>query len=62
VTSDFSRISRDSRVLLIPINRPPNIKENTQALGEESESRSRRVLVFLSSFNYFLYVYNFSTN
>jgi hypothetical protein len=33
LTSEFSEITRASRVLLIPINRPLNIKENTQALG-----------------------------
>jgi hypothetical protein len=37
-------------------------KIDTQPLGEESMTRSIRVLVFLSSFLYYLYVYTFSPN
>jgi hypothetical protein len=49
------------KVLLIPINMPQN-KEETYKLWERNWRLSIRVLVFLSSFLYFLYVYTFSPN
>jgi hypothetical protein len=57
---DFFRIHRISRASLIPINRPLTFEEKTQAWEEEFKATSRRILGFLSSFIYFMYVYNFS--
>jgi hypothetical protein len=62
---DFGLVGciKSSRVVLILYKySPKSSTTDTQALGEELEARSRRVLVFLSSFIYFLYVYIFIPN
>jgi len=58
---NFSRIPRAFRASVIPLNRPITFEEKKHKLRKKNwRLLQEEFLVFLSSFIYFLYVYNFS--